>query len=265
VLVNVLLGQNGFLTAGLMGLALAFMERRPLLSGIFLGFLTYKPHFGLLFPFAPWRRVIGGPSAARWQQAWCWFWQWRSFFVPKDGPLSYTRCSAATRASARSRGSKYAPSVSFALLHWLGPTLSVSLIVHLAGAAVVAIAVCVVWAKQIPHSLKAALLCIGSVTVTPYVLAYDLCILSVAVAFLVSDGLARGFLSGERTVMLFCCAGLFLLLTPIPPIGPIICAVLIMLVVRRIAAYQKGVLPSAIRSPEHERPSLAGTALPQRG
>src|SRR6202049_2492362 len=43
-------GQNGFLTAALIGGMLANLPRRPLVSGIFLGLLTYKPQFGLLFP-----------------------------------------------------------------------------------------------------------------------------------------------------------------------------------------------------------------------
>jgi len=37
VFFNTLLGHNGFLTVGLIGLTLALMERRPWLSGIFLG------------------------------------------------------------------------------------------------------------------------------------------------------------------------------------------------------------------------------------
>ena len=44
-------GQNGFLTAALIGGALGLLERRPALAGICLGLLTYKPQFGLLFPF----------------------------------------------------------------------------------------------------------------------------------------------------------------------------------------------------------------------
>src|SRR5262249_50820021 len=52
VLMNILLGHNGFLTAGLIGLALAFTEYRPWLSGILLGLLSYKPQFGILFPIA---------------------------------------------------------------------------------------------------------------------------------------------------------------------------------------------------------------------
>src|SRR6185295_1703313 len=49
---NLTAGQNGFLTAALIGGTLTLMERRPTLAGICLGLLTYKPHFGLLFPVA---------------------------------------------------------------------------------------------------------------------------------------------------------------------------------------------------------------------
>lgn len=47
---NVTAGQNGFLTAALIGGTLGLLERRPLLAGLCLGLLTYKPQFGLLFP-----------------------------------------------------------------------------------------------------------------------------------------------------------------------------------------------------------------------
>jgi len=50
VLWNVAVGQNGFLTAALLGGALGMMEKRPLFAGVFLGLLSYKPHFGILFP-----------------------------------------------------------------------------------------------------------------------------------------------------------------------------------------------------------------------
>lgn len=52
ILKNAQLGYNGFLTAGLLGLTLVFLERRPWVSGILLGLLTYKPQFGVLFPLA---------------------------------------------------------------------------------------------------------------------------------------------------------------------------------------------------------------------
>ena len=48
--INALVGQNGFLTAALIGGALYLIPVRPVLAGICLGLLTYKPQYGLLFP-----------------------------------------------------------------------------------------------------------------------------------------------------------------------------------------------------------------------
>src|SRR4030088_974612 len=47
---NALVGQNGFLTAALIGGTLYLMPARPMLSGLCLGLLSYKPQYGLLFP-----------------------------------------------------------------------------------------------------------------------------------------------------------------------------------------------------------------------
>src|SRR5215470_7664430 len=49
---NFLTGQYGFLTASLIGAALVMLERQPVLAGVFIGCLTYKPQFGILFPLA---------------------------------------------------------------------------------------------------------------------------------------------------------------------------------------------------------------------
>jgi hypothetical protein len=125
----------------------------------------------------------------------------------------------------------------YGLLHWAGAGVGISSIFHLVVAAGVGLTTCAVWAKPIPYSLKAATLCIGSVAVTPYVQIYDLCVLSIAAAFLVRDELSFGFLPGERMVILVCFAALFFLLTPI---GPIIYALILFLIVRRIATYRRG-------------------------
>jgi hypothetical protein len=50
VLANAVVGQNGFLTAALLGGALVMLVERPILAGVLIGLLTYKPHLGLLFP-----------------------------------------------------------------------------------------------------------------------------------------------------------------------------------------------------------------------
>src|SRR5271166_888835 len=50
VFVNVGHGQNGFLTAALLGGGLVLLDTRPLLAGVLMGLLAYKPQFGLLIP-----------------------------------------------------------------------------------------------------------------------------------------------------------------------------------------------------------------------
>ena len=43
---NIIHGQNGFLSAAILGGGLLCMERFPFIGGVILGFLTYKPHLG---------------------------------------------------------------------------------------------------------------------------------------------------------------------------------------------------------------------------
>ena len=52
VFVNIGHGQNGFLTAALLGGALQLIDRRPWLAGVLIGLLAYKPQFGVLIPIA---------------------------------------------------------------------------------------------------------------------------------------------------------------------------------------------------------------------
>jgi hypothetical protein len=50
-LVNIADGQNGFLSAALLCGGLLALERRPILAGVLIGLLTFKPQLGLLLPF----------------------------------------------------------------------------------------------------------------------------------------------------------------------------------------------------------------------
>jgi arabinofuranan 3-O-arabinosyltransferase len=231
---NIILGYNGFLTAALIGLSLAFLERRPLLSGIFLGLLTYKPHFGILFPFAlfashRWRAISSATATSV------------IFAVIATATFGFQGWSAVidslldrTSGLSTDQGLVLTLQSAFGLLYWAGAGARVAWIAHLAVAAAVTLVVCVVWAKRIPYSLKAATLCVGSVMVTPYVQIYDLCILSIAITFLVSDELSRGFLPGEPTAILICWVSLFFMLRPL---GLILYIFILILIARRIVAY----------------------------
>jgi hypothetical protein len=236
VAVNADFGHNAFITAALVGFSLASLERRPWLSGIFLGLLSYKPHIGVLFPLAllasrNWRALASAAMA--------------SMVLAIAAALAFgSEGWASFLHTLLDRQSTLSPDPAvplalhsvFGLLRWVEKNGRVSWGGHIIVAAIVALTVCVVWAKPIPFSLKAAVLCIGSAMVPPYILFYDLCILTIAVAFLVRDGVSRGFLPGERTVILICFAALFLVQVPI---GPVVCAALFLLATRRIAAHRR--------------------------
>ena len=63
VLVNVILGQNGFFTAALLLLGVRWMRTAPLLAGFAFGLLTMKPQLGIMIPVAllasgSWRVIL---------------------------------------------------------------------------------------------------------------------------------------------------------------------------------------------------------------
>src|SRR5262249_36228622 len=69
VLWNLFEGQNGLFTTALLGGSLAFLETRPIVAGIFLGLLTYKPQIGVLFPVVllitgNWRVIASATATA---------------------------------------------------------------------------------------------------------------------------------------------------------------------------------------------------------
>jgi alpha-1,2-mannosyltransferase len=133
--------------------------------------------------------------------------------------------------SPMSQGSMRLESV-YGFLWLAGVSPPVAWAVQLAVAAIVAAVVRWVWARPLPHSLKAAALCSAAAMATPFVHGHDLCVLAIAAAFLVKDGLARGFLPGDRLIMLFSWIVIFLGFRDFSS-GWIPCLALLALVIRR--------------------------------
>ena len=232
VFFNIFLGQNGFLLAGLMGLSLVFTERRPRLSGLLLGLLTFKPQIGILFPFAllvsrKWLVVVSAAATSAVlivTSAVVFGYQgWLSFIhlLVDRGPTLSPISPISMRLES-----------VYGFLWLAGVNPPTALAIQLAIAGAVSAVVCWIWAKPLPHSLKAAALCSAAPMATPYVHGHDLCILAIAVAFLVQDGLTRGFPRGDRLIMLFSWIVLFLCFRDFSS-GWIPCLALLALVVRR--------------------------------
>jgi Glycosyltransferase family 87 len=233
VFFNLFLGQNGFLLAGLMGLSLALMERRPQLSGFFLGLLTFKPQIGILFPlallaFRKWRVIASAITTSLGLIALSiivfGYPGWLSFIHalvdrgPSLGPISQ-------------ESMRLESIYGFLWLAGVNPHLGWTIQLAVAGS--LGAAVYWSWAAALPYSLKAAALCTAAAMATPFVHGHDLCILALTAAFLVSDGLERGFLPGDRVAMLFSWIVMFLGFRDFAS-GWISCLALLAVVVRRV-------------------------------
>jgi hypothetical protein len=202
VLWNATAGQNGFLTAALFGGTLVLLERRPVLAGICLGLLSYKPHFALLFPFALaaggyWRTLLSAGAvalamaASSWlvfgSETWVAFFQWMpttTQAVLGDGLADWDRLQSVF-GFVRARPGLFG---GVEMLAWSAQA---------AVALIVTALVSWLWRRRTPYALKAAALAAGALLVTPYLYMYDLVVLAVAVAFLLRHARDNGFSAGD--------------------------------------------------------------------
>ena len=194
VLTNTLVGQNGFLTASLIGGTLYLMPVRPVLAGICLGLLSYKPQYGLLFPLvliaaSRWTVFVTAAIVAVAMALLSWFAfgseSWQAFFhwMPMF--------SQAFLTEGRAPWGKM-QSV-FALVRYSGGAEQLAWVFQWIMSGTVAVVLALMWRSRISYSLKAAALAAGTLLITPYLFLYDLMVLAIAVAFLVRIGLKQGF------------------------------------------------------------------------
>lgn len=202
VLVNLGHGQNGFLSAALLGGGLVLLQRRPYLAGILFGLLAYKPQFGLMIPIAllaawQWRAILAAAAtiavlalvatAALGPDVWSAF-------------LASTRFSREVMLEAGDAGWHKLQSVFAWARMWGG---SVALAYLAQGAATVSAggALFLLWRSGARYGLKAAALAIATLLASPHSFDYDLVVLAPAIAYLAADGIRHGFGPYERTAL----------------------------------------------------------------
>jgi hypothetical protein len=202
VFVNIGHGQNGFLTAALLGGALQLLDRRPWLAGVLIGLLAYKPQFGVLIPVA---LVAGG--------------RWGSIGAALATVAALLAVSFATlgagiwHAFADSMnftqtvvleqggtGWEKIQSVFSAVRMW-GADVPTAYAAQIALALTLAATLVWLWHSDAAFELKASALATASLLATPYVLDYDLVVLAVAIAYFARHGLSRGFRSFEISLL----------------------------------------------------------------
>ncbi|MGM4919870.1 glycosyltransferase 87 family protein [Tardiphaga sp. 813_E8_N1_3] len=202
VLANVLVGQNGFLTASLVGGMLVLLPTRPVLSGICLGLLSYKPQYGLLYPLAliaaaQWRAFIsaGVTTVALAGASWLAFGteSWQAFF--HWIPMFSQAFLVEGRAPWGKMQSLFALVRFFDGSERLAWTLQWMLIASLA------VSLAWLWRSRVRYEWKAAALATATLLATPYLFLYDVMVLAIAFGFIVRVGLSKGFLGYELPML----------------------------------------------------------------
>ena len=198
VLANFTIGQNGFVTAGLIGGTLVLMRQRPIMAGVLLGLLTFKPHLGLLFPIAliagrQWRVLVTATIVALAMAGASWLAvgadTWQAFV----GNIGHTSQAFLSEGSADWRKLQ----TIFGLTRSLGGSEPLAWSLQAMVTLAAATAVAALWRSSVQYEVKAAALGTGLMLATPYLYTYDLVALAVPLAFLFRLGLTRGFLPQE--------------------------------------------------------------------
>ena len=198
VLSNGLAGQNGFLTASLIGGTLYLLPTRKILSGICLGLLTYKPQYGLLFPIvliatAEWTVFFSAAATAvalafvSWlafgTDSWFAFFHWMPRFSQDflvAGKVPWWKMQSL-----------------FSMVRYLGGSEQLAWAAQWILTAAVVTTLVAIWRSKLRYSLKAAALAAGTLLSTPYLFMYDMVVLAIPVAWLMRISLSRGFRAYE--------------------------------------------------------------------
>ena len=194
-------GHNGFLTALLLGGGLILLDRRPLLAGLLLGCLVYKPQFALVIPLLllatrQWRAILGAALSSLALIALTlaiWGWPvWQAFLdslpltrevVIEQGRTGWEKIMSpfsAVRSWGMAIGPAYAVQSAFAL-----GSIAATLWLALKGR------------PELRNAATAAAVLIA----TPYVLDYDFVVLMLGIAFLWKDGERHGWGSWEKNLL----------------------------------------------------------------
>jgi alpha-1,2-mannosyltransferase len=194
-------GQNGFLTTALLVGGFAFTDRHPVLAGVFLGLLTYKPQFWPLAALAliaarQWRALAAALAAAVLMclaglllfgsEAWRVFLQWAAY-PPAAEYQSFLHCcllhdeSVATNLTLLGAGALAAIGQACAVL-------------------LAAAAVWVGFRRRGAREPQLALLLAAAALAAPHVSNYDAVLLALSAGLLFAYGLDHGFRRGGLIV-----------------------------------------------------------------
>jgi len=252
--INFICGQNGFLSAALLGGGLLLLGRFPLAAGLVLGLLCYKPHLALLVPVAllagrHWQALLGAVTSVLalsvasgvvlgWKV-------WGAFVTNLPLALGWL--------GDHSGPWQKMPSVFAAtrlMGGWGGLAWTLQALVMLA----VAAAVVWVWLRGASPATRNSVLVLGLLLFPPHIFNYDLALLALPLTWLGWAGYQKGWLPGEPILLILgWVMPLFFLPSPELairlPIGPLVLGSLFLLSLRMAITSTKAVRPGKQSAP----------------
>ncbi len=194
-------GQNAFLTATLLGVFGLLLDRRPAAAGAALGALCFKPHLGLLAPFAlaaagRWRAFVAAAVSALSLAG-------LSFLLlGQDTWAAYLAAMSGADATYASGRINFAGFVSlFGGLRLMHVPIAASYAIQAVVTLACAILVSVVWRKQLPPATRQAVLLAATLLAVPLVLLYDQMIAVLALAWLLRSAGRDGLDHWEKLIV----------------------------------------------------------------
>ncbi|MDE2621856.1 MAG: DUF2029 domain-containing protein [Betaproteobacteria bacterium] len=200
--INLLRGQNGFLTAGLAGAGLKLLDRHPILSGLVIGLTTIKPHLAILFPVAlvaarAWDTLLAAAFSAGLILA------GGVLFLGTDTWFGWLHSLAVARHFAEQNGPSYwihMPTF-FAFFRLLHVPVEWAYAAHGTVASLACLSVWKSWRSKAETALRAAILVTATLLISPYLLEYDLTWLALPAAWMALLAQKQGWARGEREMM----------------------------------------------------------------
>ena len=168
-------GQNGAMTAALLGGGLMLVDRRPIIAGILFGMMIYKPHLALMLPFAllAGRRwlvaLVTGATAVLLVVA-------SVAVYGVDAWLHYRHNIDLLRTVILEDGTGVSHRMVsvFVFARHFGAGAAMSYAWQAVGALVAAVFIARSWWRDEPAHIRNAVLIIGTCLATPYLQDYDL-------------------------------------------------------------------------------------------
>lgn len=200
--INLVFGQNGFLTAALLIGGIRLAPSRPFAGGILLGLLAYKPQFGLLVAIALfagglWQAALAAAltvAVAVAASLFAFGWEaWTAWVIAMPDYLAILNAD-------RARLLHFMPTV-FANMVALGASDRLAETVQFVVTATAAAAVWLAFRRApatLPHKAflrrdgkgdtdRAAVLAVAAVLASPYALVYDLPLVGASIALVVAE------------------------------------------------------------------------------